>query len=56
MIAWHDNATFFVEGALPGEDVTAKVTHVRSNPVRAQVLEVHKPHPERQSVSMSCSS
>ncbi|MFY9189680.1 MAG: TRAM domain-containing protein [Lawsonella sp.] len=51
MIAWHDNVTFFVEGALPGEDVTAKVTHVRSKFVRAQVLEVHKPHPERQSVA-----
>lgn len=51
MIGWYENTTVFVEGALPGEEVTARVTQVRSRFVRAQVVSVDREHPDRQAPS-----
>lgn len=51
MIGWYENTTVFIEGALPGEEVTARVTQVRSKFVRAQVVDIHRAHQDRQPAS-----
>ncbi|WP_088008191.1 23S rRNA (uracil(1939)-C(5))-methyltransferase RlmD [Indiicoccus explosivorum] len=38
----------FVQGALPGEEVTAQVTAVKRNFAEARILKVRKPSPHRQ--------
>lgn len=38
----------FVQGALPGEEVTAEVTNVRHNFAEARIVKMRKPSPHRQ--------
>jgi len=46
-IARVDGAVLFVRHAIPGEEVTAVITDVTKKFVRADVLEVHQPSPDR---------
>ena len=46
-IAFLEGRTWFVSGALPGEEVHVQVLAARSKVVEAQVLEVIHSHPER---------
>src|ERR1700733_7525610 len=43
----HDGFTVFVDGALPGEIVTASITEVRKNFARATVFSTEKTSPHR---------
>lgn len=42
-----DGQVVFLFGALPGEDVTARVTEVRRRHALADTVEVHRPSPQR---------
>ncbi len=46
-ISDHDGFTVFVDGALPGEIVTASITEVRKNFARATVISTEKTSPHR---------
>lgn len=46
-IAKRDNFTFFVTGALPGEEVTARITQKKKTYARAETLKILTPSQER---------
>ena len=46
-IARHEGAVLFIRHAIPGEEVTVEITDVTKNFLRADVIEIHDPSPDR---------
>lgn len=47
-IGFFKRNVIFVQGALPGEEITAQVTNIKRNFAEARVLKLRKPSPHRQ--------
>jgi tRNA/tmRNA/rRNA uracil-C5-methylase (TrmA/RlmC/RlmD family) len=46
-VARHNDLVVFVRHALPGEDVTARVTEISAHYLRADAIRIHSAHPSR---------
>src|SRR5690606_37214703 len=47
-IGFFKRNVIFVQGALPGEEITAQVTNIKRNFAEARILKLRKPSPHRQ--------
>lgn len=46
-VVFYENIPVFVDGSLPGETVTALVTHIKSSYAKARLVTIEKPHEDR---------